>query len=265
VDAEEIRTAVQLAIESIAPDVDARRIRPDAPLRPQIEFDSMDWLNLVACLHERLHVDIPESDYGRLASVDSIVGYLSSRRPANAGDAPDAPRAESNRPNSRTHLVEGVRVTVRPIRHEDRALEAAFVQSLSGESRYERFMVAVSELPPSKLDSLIDVDQVGHVALVATVERDGQEALVGAVRYAVLPPGTRCEFAVAVADDWHGTGLAGILMGTLIAIARGRGLAAMEGIVLATNTRMLKFARQLGFRRERDPGERDVVRIVREL
>jgi hypothetical protein len=39
----------------------------------------------------------------------------------------------------------------------------------------------------------------------------------------------------------------------------------MEGIVLATNTRMLKFARQLGFRRERDPGERDVVRIVREL
>jgi hypothetical protein len=48
-------------------------------------------------------------------------------------------------------------------------------------------------------------------------------------------------------------------------VARSRGLATMEGIVLATNSRMLKFTRQLGFRQERDPEARDTVRIVRSI
>jgi hypothetical protein len=39
----------------------------------------------------------------------------------------------------------------------------------------------------------------------------------------------------------------------------------MEGTVLATNHRMLKFTRQLGFRQERDPDSRDTVRVVRSL
>lgn len=58
---------------------------------------------------------------------------------------------------------------------------------------------------------------------------------------------------------------AGILVHALIDIARPRGLAAMEGSVLATNTRMPKFARQRGFVRQHDPEDRDVVRVVRPL
>lgn len=38
----------------------------------------MDWLNVIAGLHERLGVDIPEADYGRLTSLDEIVAYLAS-------------------------------------------------------------------------------------------------------------------------------------------------------------------------------------------
>ena len=54
-------------------------------------------------------------------------------------------------------------------------------------------------------------------------------------------------------------------MHELIAVARARGLASMEGTVLATNTRMLKFMRQLGFSQQRDPEDRDTVRVLRHL
>ena len=161
--------------------------------------------------------------------------------------------------------MKGIPVTVRPIRPDDRPLEVDFVRHLSTETRYGRFMVALQELPAAKLKYLTDVDQVGHVALVATVDRDGQEVMVGVVRYVVDPAGTRCEFAIAVDDAWQGSGLAGILMLVLMQVARSRGVGTMEGLVLANNTRMLKFTHQLGFMLQHDPEDRQTVRVVRPL
>jgi L-amino acid N-acyltransferase YncA len=54
-------------------------------------------------------------------------------------------------------------------------------------------------------------------------------------------------------------------MNALIGVARACGLKTMEGIVLAANTRMLKFTRQLGFAVERDPEDRSLFRAVRSL
>jgi acyl carrier protein len=36
----------------------------------------MDFLNLIIALHERFGVDIPETDYPQLASLDGALGYL---------------------------------------------------------------------------------------------------------------------------------------------------------------------------------------------
>jgi len=256
---QEVRAAVIGVLKSIAPETDVQRIRPDQPLRQQIDLDSMDWLNVIAGLHERLSIDVPERDYGRLTTLDAIVDYLASRPAARAG-AP-APQPSTELPVTR-HWINGMAVTTRPIRAEDLPLEVDFVRHLSTDTRYQRFMVTVAELPQTKLRYLTDVDQVRHVALVATTERDGREAIVGVVRYIVEPAGTSCEFAVALDDAWHGTGLAGILMNELIGVARARGLRTMEGIVLTTNTTMLHFAHQLGFRSQRDPEERDTMRVV---
>ena len=259
---EDIRRAVYATIESIAPDADVRRIRPDQPLRQQIDLDSMDWLNVIAGLNARLSIEIPQSDYGRLASLDSIVTYVASRQAEQLGEPLRARAAVSAQLASSSHLINGTEVTVRPMRPEDMALEADFVQHLSNETRYKRFMLTLSELPQAKLKYLTDVDQVRHVALVAATDSKGQEVLVGVVRYIVDPAGSGCEFAVAVDDAWQGSGLAGVLMHALMDIARSRGLATMEGFVLATNTRMLKFARQLGFTQQRDPEDRETVRVV---
>jgi len=39
----------------------------------------MDWLNFLVALHERLQVEIPESDYARLGTLDQTVDYLAAK------------------------------------------------------------------------------------------------------------------------------------------------------------------------------------------
>ncbi len=213
-DAESIRQAVLQSIAAIAPEVDTGRLRPDVPLREQVELDSLDWLNVVAAVEQRLGVPIAAGDRQRLTTLDALVAELTTRTAA-------APRAVSDlRPSQ--HTVGSERVTVRPLSREDAPLEADFVRSLSAESRYMRFQAALRELPPAKLRFLTDVDQQRHVALAATVRRDGGEAIVGVARYAVDDDGGDCEFAIAVRDDWQRTGVAGLLMQRLIDVARAR-------------------------------------------
>ena len=78
----EVRAAVIGVLKSIAPELEEAELRPDRPLRDQIDLDSMDWLNVIVALHERLHVEIPESDYARLTTLDAVVAYIGARRPA---------------------------------------------------------------------------------------------------------------------------------------------------------------------------------------
>lgn len=162
-------------------------------------------------------------------------------------------------------LFDGSEATIRPIRADDAPIEADFVRHLSPESRYSRFMVTLNELPAAKLRYLTDLDYDKHMAFVATLMRDGKEVEIGVSRYVVDPSGTSCEFAIAVDDAWQGSGVAGILMATLIDTARARGLKTMEGIVLASNHKMLKFARQLGFSQQRVRDDPETVHVVRPL
>jgi acyl carrier protein len=81
---EQIRTAVLAIVKRLAPEVDPTKIIPDKPLRIQIDLDSMDWLNVLAAIHEKLGVDIPESDYGKVQTLDSIVAYLAGKIPAGS-------------------------------------------------------------------------------------------------------------------------------------------------------------------------------------
>ena len=264
-DIEQTRREVLAAVASIAPESDVSLIRPEQPLRDQIELDSLDWLNLVAAVRDRLQRDIPPSDYDQLTTLDAIVAYIAARRSQAPAPAPRAVAGSAAELPHARHLIGGTPVTVRSIHDDDAPLEADFVQRLSVESRYKRFMVTLRELPPNKLKYLTEVDDVHHVALVATVDRDGHEGLVGVARYVVDPTGASCEFAIAVDDAWQGSGLAGILMHTLMDTARERGLTRMEGLVLRTNRTMLKFTRQLGFSLEHDPDDRDTLRAVRAL
>jgi acyl carrier protein len=73
---EDIRGEVLSVLTRIAPEVDADDIRDDVLLRDQVDLDSMDWLNFLIGLHNRLNVDIPESDYASLRTLSDVVVYV---------------------------------------------------------------------------------------------------------------------------------------------------------------------------------------------
>lgn len=77
----EIRAVALATLKSIAPEIDDEELRPDRPLRNQVDLDSMDWLNFLLGLHEKLQVEIPEADYARLVTLDDVVAYLGAKLP----------------------------------------------------------------------------------------------------------------------------------------------------------------------------------------
>jgi acyl carrier protein len=85
----EIRATVLRLLAEIAPEADPAAIRPDVDLRDQLDLDSMDLLNFVVAVDHELAVDIPESDYGQLGTLDGFVAYLAARLgPAAAAEQP---------------------------------------------------------------------------------------------------------------------------------------------------------------------------------
>jgi acyl carrier protein len=61
----ELRKLILGVLTAIAPEVEVDDLDPDKPLRDQVDLDSMDWLNFLIGLHDRMHVDIPEADYSK--------------------------------------------------------------------------------------------------------------------------------------------------------------------------------------------------------
>lgn len=78
-DERQLREITLATLCSIAPEVEPGEIAPARPLRQQVDLDSMDWLNFLVALHERLAVEIPEADYARLVTLDDVVGYLARK------------------------------------------------------------------------------------------------------------------------------------------------------------------------------------------
>ncbi len=74
-----IRDAISRVLASIAPEVSLDQIVATVPLRDQIDLDSMDWLNFIVGLHEQLHVEIPETDYRKLRTLDELIAYLRAK------------------------------------------------------------------------------------------------------------------------------------------------------------------------------------------
>ncbi len=72
----EIRQAFLEELTTVAPDLDPATVGDDDHLQEDLELDSMDFLNLVAALHKRLGVSVPEADYARIATPGSAVRYL---------------------------------------------------------------------------------------------------------------------------------------------------------------------------------------------
>jgi len=179
--------------------------------------------------------------------------------PAAAPRSPYRPR--------RLRLRDGREVTLRAIAESDAPAIARAFDQLSPASRYHRFMQHKKQLNPEALERGVHRRPGEDFAFVAAVPGQQGEEIVGAAQYVLSgdeDPGL-CEFAITLAEDWRGCGLATQLMRSLLRRARYDGYAVMEGLVLAANEPMLALARKLGFSVEAVPPDGTVLRVLRRL
>ncbi len=166
----------------------------------------------------------------------------------------------------KVQMPDGTDLTIRPIRPEDAEIEREFVRNLSPQSRYFRFMQAVSELTQAMLVRFTQIDYDREMALIAVrADEDGQETQVAVGRYTVDADKDACEFALTVADDWQGRGIGSRLMHELMDVARSRGLSLMRGEVLAENQSMISLMQRLDFAISTDPDEPGLRRVRKRL
>jgi acyl carrier protein len=76
---DEIRQAVIQALTTVAPEIDPDTLQGNTALRQELDLDSMDFLNFVIALHGSVGVDIPETDYMKLGTIEDAVQYLESK------------------------------------------------------------------------------------------------------------------------------------------------------------------------------------------
>ena len=76
---EEIMDRLLGILQELAPEADVRQLNPDVRLRDQLDIDSMDLLNFVIAVDEKLGVDIPERDYAKLRTLNDCVRYLQAQ------------------------------------------------------------------------------------------------------------------------------------------------------------------------------------------
>lgn len=146
-------------------------------------------------------------------------------------------------------LRDGTLVLIRPIGKDDGALERAFIERLSPESREYRFLGQV-KVSDDLVRGLTDVDYQRDMAFIALRHGAGEKREIGVSRFCIAKDGQSCECAVAVSDEWQHKGLGTLLMRHLIEVARQRGIKRMVSVDMAGNVAMRKLAESLGFDRK---------------
>ena len=158
----------------------------------------------------------------------------------------------------------GMEVTIRPIQPEDASYLVELFQTLSPTSIYYRFFQPLKTLPPDMLARFTQIDYDREMALVALNRVEGKDRIVGVARITGRIDGKKGEFAILVGDPWQGKGVGEELLKRCLDIVRDMHMEQVWGLVLPSNTGMLKLGDKLGFEKKRLPRE-DVYELTKDL
>jgi acetyltransferase len=146
---------------------------------------------------------------------------------------------------------DGRAVVLRPIRPEDEPLWLEMFENFSEQTIMNRFFYLIRDTPHETRVRYCNIDYDREMAIVGEIVEAGKRKIVGVVRLVIEPRSRKGEFAIVVADPWQGLGIGSKMVDHIIGIAEDKGLEAIEGVVLARNTRMLELCRKMGFQLER--------------
>ena len=146
-------------------------------------------------------------------------------------------------------LRNGTPVLVRAVGPDDKIRLQDGLSRMSTWSIYRRFARTVSRLTADELRYLTEVDQENHIAWGAVDPSDPHESGLGISRLIRDPYCRTCaEVAVAVVDEYQQLGLGTILLATMVALARARGIETLRAVVLPDNYVVLAWLSRLGAR-----------------
>lgn len=159
----------------------------------------------------------------------------------------------------------GQAVTVRFVEPRDAENIQNYFRGLSARSRYNRFFGAISQLPPGLLDGYIHVGEADQFSVVATMQVDGHETMVGEARYAFDAETASFEFGLSVDDRWQGHGIGAALLKNLECRAAAFGASRLFGDTLRSNDAMIALARKSAYAFSNSPGDWKLVRFAKQI
>jgi GNAT superfamily N-acetyltransferase len=157
----------------------------------------------------------------------------------------------------------GESVTVRFVEPRDAEALQSYFRALTTRSRYNRFLGATSELPPSVLEQFIHIGEADRFSVIATMLVDGHEIIVGEARYA-FEHGS-IEFGLSIDDRWQGHGIGKALLKNLECRAASFGAERLFGDTLRSNEAMISLARKSGYGFMPSPGDWKLVRFEKQI
>jgi acetyltransferase len=260
-----------LLIQSMVERTRVARLLKDFRDLPAIDHDALEHALLRVSEMVCELPEIQEMDVNPLIATDRGVVAVDARfvvAPATTGPDPYEHMAIHPYPAHLTQhwqLANGTDILIRPIRPEDAEAEQNFVLGLSEESKYFRFRQTLNALTPEMLVRFTQIDYDREMAFIAVTEQGNRGIEIGVTRYITNPDHESCEFALVVADAWHGKGIGSRLMEHLMRTAHARGLRRMEGEVISRNRPMLKLMTRLGFSVRPNPDDPEIQLVARAL
>ena len=159
----------------------------------------------------------------------------------------------------------GAAITVRFVEPRDAENIQDYFRGLSSRSRYNRFFGAISQLPAALLDRFIHVGEADQFSVVATMQVDGNETIVGEARYAFDFETSSFEFGLSIDDRWQGHGIGQAILKNLECRAAAFGATKLLGDTLRSNDAMLGLAKKAGYAFGNSPGDWKLVRFAKEI
>ncbi|AXQ31830.1 N-acetyltransferase [Solimonas sp. K1W22B-7] len=144
-------------------------------------------------------------------------------------------------------LDDGLRVLLRPIRHEDAPRLRDGFRQLSQLARRRRFLDHVDDLSEEQLKAFTSTDDVSHVAWGALNLEKPDEPGIGIARYVRLEDDPKmADVAIVIADEYQGRGTGFVLQACLHLSAHRAGIRSFNYDVLSDNERIIKHLKLMG-------------------
>ncbi len=144
-------------------------------------------------------------------------------------------------------LNDGTPLLLRPIKPEDEPMWFDLLRSCSRESIYARFRYFFHWETHEVASRYCFNDYDREIAIVAEIQLDGEQQLLGVGRLVADPNHETAEYAVLISDNWQQKGLGSLLTDYCMRIAKSWGIKRVVAQTTTDNQRMIAVFQKRNF------------------